>query len=405
MSDAPTPFPTVPARLLQEIGNVLDAGVFGVDRDLTITAWNPWLESATGMRAASVIGRSLLEVEPKLRAGSRTAIKRALDGATVVMSQQLHGYLLPMKPPAAHQSFDRMQQSARIIPLYADDGSVYGAVAIINDVTERVARERELRAAMEAAEAANKAKSDFLAAMSHELRTPIGAMSGYAELLAEGIFGAVTPVQRDQLQRIRTVGRHLLTIVEEILTFARIEAGAEQLNIAETNAVELVEEAVMVVEPLAARKGLVINRSVPPNPIPMHADQMKVRQILINLLGNAVKFTEKGSISVEVALVPQDDAGCSICFRVADTGSGIPKDDLGRIFEPFVQLDRGAGRVQEGTGLGLSVSRQLARLMSGDLTASSEVGVGTTFTMTLPVVTPPLEPTGNDLEEPSGRTS
>jgi signal transduction histidine kinase len=396
MSDATTPFPTTQTRLIQEIGNVLDAGVFGIDRDLRITAWNPWLESATGKRAASVIGRSLLEVEPKLRGGSRAAIQRALDGATVVMSQQLHGYLLSMKPPAAHHAFGRMQQSARIIPLYGDDGSVYGAVAIINDVTERVARERELRAAMEAAEAANKAKSDFLAAMSHELRTPIGAMSGYAELLAEGIFGAVTPVQRDQLQRIRTVGRHLLTIVEEILTFARIEAGAEQLNVVQLDAVELVEEAIMVVEPLATRKGLTIERHLPSYPVPMHSDQVKVRQILINLLGNAVKFTEAGKISVEVAQIPQDEAGCTICFRVGDTGSGIPTEDLGRIFEPFVQLSRGAGRVQEGTGLGLSVSRQLARLMQGDLTATSEVGVGTVFTMTLPMVTPQLVTTDSE---------
>jgi PAS domain S-box-containing protein len=370
---------------------VLDAGVFGVDRELKVTAWNPWLEAATGKRESQVIGRSLTEVMPKLGSGSRAALQRALGGATVVLSQPLHGYLLPMKPPAGHQSFGRMQQSARIIPLYADDGSVYGAVAIINDVTERVARERELRVAMEAAEAANKAKSDFLAAMSHELRTPIGAMSGYAELLAEGIFGDVSPTQRDQLHRIRTVGRHLLTIVEEILTFARIEAGAEQLHISELDAVALAEEAMMVVEPLAARKGLQIHRRLPSQPVPMHTDQVKVRQILINLLGNAVKFTESGSIAMEVSQIAAGTEECTIRFRVTDTGSGIPDDDLGRIFEPFVQLDRGAGRVQEGTGLGLSVSRQLARLMRGDLTAASEVGIGTVFTMTLPVVTPPLE--------------
>jgi PAS domain S-box-containing protein len=364
----------------RQVGELLDAGVVAVDPSLIVIAWNPWMERVTGMRAADVVGRPLEQIDPHLRANTRAAFERALGGATVVLSHQLHGYVIDVKPPAGHEDFPRMQQSARIVPLYDEAGIVLSAVAIIYDVTERVARERDLRAALEAAQSADRAKSDFLAAMSHELRTPIGAMSGYADLLSGEILGSVNDVQRQHLGRIKSVAAHLLGIVDEILTFARMQADRERVHVAELDAVAVCGEAIVAVEPLAERKKLRMVRRLPDAPIPMRSDGVKIRQVLINLLGNAVKFTSDGTITLEVARTAD---GAHVEFRVSDTGVGIAPDDLPRVFEPFVQVRRDRQGSAGGTGLGLAVSRQLAQMLGGDLTATSEVGVGTTFVATV----------------------
>lgn len=358
------------------IADALDAGIVGVDEQLRITAWNRWMEDTTGQSAKTAIGRSLGDVVPGLRTSAITALHRAIGGATVVMSHRLHGYFIDL--PTEHPAFDRMQQSARILPLADDRRGRRGAVAIIHDVTERVARENELRDAMELAQQANRAKSEFLAAMSHELRTPIGAMTGYAELLAEGIYGPVSDTQRTQLARIKTVGGHLLSIVEEILSLARLEAGREVLRCTAVDAANIVREAVIAVEPLVTAKGLSLDVHLPQQAVEMHTDAVKVRQILINLLGNATKFTDCGGISVAVSTT---DAG-PVAFSIQDTGPGISEADQSRFFEPFVQAGKpGTGG---GTGLGLAVSRNLARLLGGDLAVESTVGIGSIFTATLP---------------------
>jgi len=365
---------------LQTFGDVLDVGVLCVDRNLVITGWNDWLERATGKRAHSVIGKPLTEVEPQLRPTSRAAFEQAVRGATVVMSQRLHGYLIAIPTPPGTERFTHMQQSARILPVCSEDGDERGAAALIQDVTERVTREEELRAAMEAAQIANKAKSDFLASMSHELRTPIGAMSAYADLLTDGIFGEISDSQREPLVRIKSVGNHLLGIVEQILAFARIEAGRETVQPADLDAVAITKEAIIAVEPLVSKKQLSLSSEFAADSIPIRTDAVKLRQILINLLGNAVKFTRQGGIVVRV-LLPTDT---TVAFEIADTGPGIATYDLSRIFDPFTQLSGSLSRSHEGTGLGLSVSRELTRLLGGDLLVSSELGVGSTFTATLP---------------------
>lgn len=364
----------------RQVGDLLDAGVFAVDPSLLVTAWNPWMERVTGLRAADVVGQQLANLEPQLRTGTLPAFERAIGGATVVLSQQLHGWLFDVKAPAGYEDFGRMQQSARIVPLYDDIGEVLGVVAIVYDVTERVARERDLREALEAAQAADRAKSDFLAAMSHELRTPIGSVSGYADLLATGIFGPVSEVQRQHLLRINSVAAHLLGVVEEILSFARLEADREELHISAFDAAGVCHQAIVAVEPLAERKGLRIIRPSNTEPLPMQSDSVKVRQILINLLGNAVKFTPQGTITVEAA---RSSDGASIEFRVTDTGVGIAPHDLVRVFEPFVQVRQMRQAPLTGTGLGLAVSRRLAQMLGGDISATSEVNVGTTFVATI----------------------
>jgi signal transduction histidine kinase len=368
---------------LLEIGDVLDIGVLSLDPALVVTGWNGWLEMATGKRAADVVGRPLTEIEPTLRPALRTALDQAVNGATIVLAQRLHGYLLDIPAPAGQEAVGQMQQSVRILPIYTESGTPCGAVAFIQDVTERVAREKELQVAIEMAQAANRAKSDFLAAMSHELRTPIGAMSSYASLLAEEMFGPIGEPQKAQLVRIKTIATHLLGIVEQILTAARVEAGREELRLSDVDGVELVRDAILAIEPMVEKKSLQLTVDLPPAPIAMHTDEVKVRQIIINLLANAVKFTDCGGIAI--GLTQLDDS--KIALKISDSGVGISSQDIERIFEPFVQANRSASRPHEGTGLGLSVSRELARLLGGDLVATSRLGEGSVFTAILPLVT------------------
>ena len=381
MSDARIGFTSDRTAALLDVGDILDIGVMILDRSLTITGWNAWLENATGKRTEDVVGRALVEVEPQLRGTARSAIEQAVNGTTMVLSQPLHGFLLEIAAPPGYEHVTQMQQSVRILPLHDDSGVATGAVAFIQDVTERVAREKELQVAIEMSQSANRAKSDFLAAMSHELRTPIGAMSSYAGLLADGLFGPIADAQSKQLLRIKTIASHLLGIVGQILTAARVEAGREHVTLSNVDGVALVRDAILAIEPQVAEKGLALNVDLPAAPIPMHTDEVKVRQIVINLLGNAVKFTSCGSITIRVE---QPDVS-TVALHIADTGIGIGREDIERIFEPFVQANRSANRPHEGTGLGLSVSRELARLLGGDLTVTSEVGSGSVFTAVLPV--------------------
>jgi signal transduction histidine kinase len=372
------------ALLIPDAGDALDVGVLSLDHALVVTGWNEWLERMTGKRAADVVGRPLTEIEPNLRPSAIAALEQAVNGATVVLSHRLHGYLLDIPSPPGLEHLPRMQQNVRILPVAGNEPGNDGAVVLIQDVTERVVREAELRSAMEAAQSANRAKSNFLAAMSHELRTPIGAVSAYADLLVDGIFGDVAPEQREPLVRIKVVSEHLLGIVEQILTFARIEAGREVVQVADADAVRVMQEAITAVEPLVAKKSLTLSREFPTSPVPMRTDIVKLRQVLINLLGNAVKFTQRGSISVAVR-IPTADV---VAFSVADTGPGIALADQTRIFEPFVQASGSLNRTHEGTGLGLSVSRELVRLLGGDLTVRSELDAGSVFTAEIPRATP-----------------
>jgi len=231
------------------------------------------------------------------------------------------------------------------------------------------------------ARVASRAKSDFLAVMSHELRTPLNAIGGYAELLELGIHGPVTPEQRTALDRIQRSQRHLLGLINGVLNYTKIEAGAVLYAVDDVSLPEVLAECETLVGPQARAKGLTLHHATCAEPLSMRADGEKVRQVVLNLLSNAVKFTRTGG---RVTLDCAADGGGTVAVRVADTGRGIAADQLERVFQPFVQLDAALTRTQEGTGLGLAISRDLARGMGGDLTAASTPGVGSTFTLTLP---------------------
>ncbi|MFN2635608.1 MAG: sensor histidine kinase [Gemmatimonadaceae bacterium] len=241
----------------------------------------------------------------------------------------------------------------------------------------------EAEAARAEAERANNSKTDFLAVMSHELRTPLTAIMGYEELLSDGITGPVTELQRQQLGRINASARHLLGLIDEILTFARVDIGRERVRWESISVNHTLSDAASLVEPMAAAKKLRLVQQLLDEDQSIQTDGTKLRQMLVNILSNGIKFTEKGEIQLSCSVT---DAMLEI--RVADTGVGIAAENIDDVFEPFWQAEQTATRKTSGTGLGLSVTRKLARLLGGDVTVASRVGSGTTFLLTLPMKAP-----------------
>jgi PAS domain S-box-containing protein len=231
---------------------------------------------------------------------------------------------------------------------------------------------------LDEAQAASQAKSDFMATMSHELRTPLTALTGYGELLAEEIVGSLTAQQCDVVDRMRSVTHHLGVVIDEILTYSNLEAGREIFRPLPVDLSVLVRSVVAVVEPIAKHKSIAFSTSVPEG-FGMITDPDKARQILVNLVGNAIKFTDTGSVSL--TLCPANDR---VAFIVKDTGIGIRAADRVRLFQPFSQLDSGLTRRFGGTGLGLFISQRLAALLGGCIELESELGKGSTFTLWLP---------------------
>jgi signal transduction histidine kinase len=244
-------------------------------------------------------------------------------------------------------------------------------------------RTTELEQQRSVADEANRAKSAFLAMMSHELRTPLNAIGGYVQLLEMGINGPVTPAQLQSLERISRSQRHLLRLINDVLNLARIEAGRVEYNLEDLALGEVIDSVLPMVEPQYAARKLELIVSVDRD-ASAHADREKIQQILLNLLSNASKFTPpNGSVTIGSASVAADMPNV-VAVTVSDTGVGIAADRLTHVFEPFVQVDDSHARRSEGTGLGLAISRDLALGMGGDLQVSSAVGVGSTFTLTLP---------------------
>jgi signal transduction histidine kinase/sensor domain CHASE-containing protein len=245
---------------------------------------------------------------------------------------------------------------------------------------------------IEAAQAASRAKSDFIAAMSHELRTPLNAVLGHLQLLELEIHGGLTAEQKGALGRIGAATRHLRGLIEEVLSFARLEAGRAELHLEEVDLCELVREVAAVIEPLAWEKELGFHIDPCDVPTLVRTDPDKVRQILINLAGNAVKFTERGEVRLRVMRRDAEDGEGQAVVRVADTGPGISEGDRERLFRPFEQLESGLSRRHGGTGLGLYLSGQYAHLIGGRIEVRSRPGEGSVFSLVLPGETSESEP-------------
>jgi signal transduction histidine kinase len=241
----------------------------------------------------------------------------------------------------------------------------------------------EAETARAEAERANTIKTDFLAVMSHELRTPLTAIMGYEELLSDGITGPVTELQRQQLGRINASARHLLGLIDEILTFARVDIGRERVRYESMSVNQTLTEAAALIESMAAAKKLKYTIELLGEDQSIQTDGTKLRQMLVNLLSNAVKFTDRGEVRLTTSVRDR-----VLEIRVSDTGVGIDAANIETVFEPFWQAEQNVTRKSGGTGLGLSVTRKLARLLGGDVSVASRLGAGTTFLLTLPMVAP-----------------
>jgi PAS domain S-box-containing protein len=246
---------------------------------------------------------------------------------------------------------------------------------------ERARAYESERDARQAAEQASRAKDQFLAVVSHELRTPLTAVVGYTDLLEADVAGSLSDAHRRWVVRIRESAWSLANVIDDILTFARTHAQQERVRPEPADPAQVAGEALAMVRPEAIRKGLALHASIPAAPYPVLVDASKLRRILLNLLGNAVKFTDEGEVMLDMQM-----ANGSLRFVVTDTGPGIPADFLDRIFDPFIQVDASETRTKSGTGLGLTITRELTKLLEGSVSVRSTPGVGSVFTVDLPAV-------------------
>ena len=259
-----------------------------------------------------------------------------------------------------------------------------------DEIAERMQIEQDLLNAKISAEEANLAKSAFLANMSHELRTPLNAIIGYSEMLEEDAEAASSHELASDLKRIQSAGRHLLSLVSDILDLSKIEAGKLEVTMEFVDASSIIDKVLQTVQPLAAKGNNNFRIDMSKWSGIIHVDPMKFYQTLLNLLSNAFKFTENGQVTLSLEAV-QNEKGHWICWHVCDTGIGISADKMEKLFQPFSQVDSSATRKHGGTGLGLVISQRLCRLMGGYITVQSVPGSGATFTIYLPWIAHPRD--------------
>ena len=356
----------------------LDA-VVELDARGKVLNWNGPAERLFGWTVAEAVGSQLDElVIPECDR------QQYLDGLRRLSERQ--------GEPTFHQRFE-MECVARngrqfdvelaIVSIQGSEETTF--CAFVRDITDRKSHELDMRRAMEDAEAANRTKSEFLANMSHEIRTPLNSILGFAELLVRNADEGDERTRRDYADTIRTSAGHLLELINNVLDLSKVEAGKMQIEHARFSPHQTIAEVISLLRVRAAEKGVVLNyRWDSPIPEAIATDPHRVRQLLINLVGNAIKFTEQGSVMV-VAHAERDAQGSFLTLEVRDTGIGIERSKLDAIFQPFVQADSSMTRRYGGTGLGLAICKSIASALGGQLAVDSEVGKGTVFKIRIPI--------------------
>ncbi len=355
--------PLARAAIVEE----MDDGLLVLDDRGRIADLNPAAKRLLGPSVSGLLRRPLAEALPAL---ARVLPVKYLEASSVVEftdADSLRSY------------------AVRISPVRVEPDRLGGCLVMLLDITEQKAREAELERLKEAAEAANRAKSEFLASMSHELRTPLNAIIGYSELLQEMAKEQDRGSEdSDDLAKIASSGKHLLTLVDDILDLSRIEADRLQLHPVKFTLCDLLADVANAVAPQVERSGNQFTVYADDAPESLVTDPVRLRQCLLNLLSNALKFTRDGRVELTVDRSARDDTDLAV-FCVRDTGIGMSQDQLKCIFKPFVQADSSTTRRYGGTGLGLAITRRLANMMEGDVSVESVLGEGSSFTIWLPL--------------------
>ena len=364
-------------RATRQILTAAHDAFVAMDSDGVITDWNPQAESTFGWPEREAVGRELADtlIPERNREAHRRGLKRFLaTGEGPVLGRRL-------ELTALHRDGREFPVELTISAIPIAGGHSFNA--FLRDITERKQVEQQLAVARDQALEASRMKSDFLATMSHEIRTPMNGVIGMTALLLDTELDAT---QREYAETVRASGDALLTIINDILDFSKVEAGRLDLEEIDFDLRKVVEQVAGLLGDAAHDKGLELVALLPPGmPTSMRGDPGRLRQILTNLVGNAIKFTDAGEVVVRAEVAEEDAGDVLLRFEVTDTGIGIDRATLARLFEPFSQADSSTTRVHGGTGLGLAISKRLAELMGGTLSAESELGRGSTFTCTVRV--------------------
>jgi len=357
-------------------------GIWAIDKDANTTYVNPRMAEMIGYTVDEMQGKHLFSfMDERGIEISQGNLERRKQGI-----KEQHDFEL------LHKNGSRIYTSMETSPIKDENGNYTGALACVADITERKRTQQELQKAKEAAESANRAKSTFLANMSHELRTPLNAVIGYSEMLIEDAEDQGQQEFIPDLQKIREASKQLLSLINDVLDLSKIEAGKMELYLETFEVMDIIQDVVSTVQPLVEKNANNLKILSADDLGTMRTDCIKVRQGLVNLLGNACKFTEHGTIRLDAARQTVDGADW-ITFSVSDTGIGMTPEQMEKLFQAFSQGEASMTRKYGGTGLGLEITKRFCKMLGGDITAKSKLGVGSTFTIRLPteVVRPQIE--------------